>query len=98
MSLSKDENLNFVQLIEQNKDILETSKKPSAKKKKDEAVALFIEKWKEMYGTQLTQSTLLKKINNLKTRSKSAVSNKAPLKTWHTKLLELTKVYRFYHT
>lgn len=92
MAVYGDDNLKFVLLIEDYKDVLEKSQVPSIRKKKDLAVSLFIEKWREICGTELTQLSLLKKINNLKTRAKSAHVKGAPLTAWQTKILELTKV------
>jgi len=92
MSIVTDENLNFVLLIEELKDILEKSQVPSEKKKKDEAVATFVEKWKEISGKELTQPALLKKITNLKVRAKSALIRGVPLSSWQSKLLEITQV------
>lgn len=92
MAAFTEENLKFVCLIEDLKDILEKSQVPSAKKKKEEAAGLFIEKWKELSGKQLTLPSLLKKITNLKVRAKSAFNKGAKLTSWQSKLLELTKV------
>lgn len=87
-----EENLKFVLLIEEFKDILEKSQVPSAKKKKEEAAALFIEKWKEISAKELTTPSLLKKITNLKVRAKSAYNKGAKLTPWQLKLMEITKV------
>lgn len=92
MAAILDENLNFVILIEENKDILEKSQAPSAKKKKEEACIEFVDKWAKLSGKQLTHSALLKKINNLKTRAKSDHNKGKVLALWQTKILEITKV------
>lgn len=91
MAVSKDENLNFVLLLEQNKEVLEKSQEPSARKRKEEAAALFIEKWEETCEIKLTQAALLKKIHNLKSRAKTASNKGAPLKAWQKKILELNE-------
>lgn len=92
MAVSGDENFKFVLLIEDYKDVLEKSQVPSVRKKKEQAVSLFIEKWREMCGTELTQLSLLKKVTNLKTRAKSALAKGGPLTAWQAKILEISKV------
>lgn len=89
MAQSSDENLNFVILLEENKDVLEKSQVPSVKKKKEEAIVIFIEKWAKISGKELSQAALLKKINNLKTRAKTALNKEAPLADWQSKILEI---------
>ncbi len=97
MELSSDENLNFVKMLEENKDVLEKSQVPSAKKKKEEAIAIFIENWAKISGKVLSQSTLLKKVNNLKTRAKSALTKGSVLTDWQYKILGIqVKLYKFY--
>lgn len=98
MAVSVDENLNFVILLEEHKDAIEKSQVPSAKKKKEEALSIFIDKWSKMCGKELTQAAILKKVNNLKTRAKAAINKGAPLTTWQTKVLELTKVVFSLHS
>lgn len=92
MEAGGDENGVFVNLIAELRDILEKSQVPSAKKKKENAAATFVEKWKELSGKQLTQAALLKKITNLKVRAKSALTRGVTLSAWQLKLLEITKV------
>lgn len=79
----------FVLLLEDHKDVLSKSQTSFNKKKKDEAVALIIPKWLDISKTQLTQASLFKKINNLKTRAKSALKCGKTLNEWQAKLLKI---------
>lgn len=92
MALCFDENLQFVLLIAEHKEVLEKSQVPSLKKKKEEAVQVFIEKWSKLCGKELAPGALLKKVHNLKTRAKAASVKNIPLSSWQMKILELTKV------
>lgn len=87
-----EDNANFVEMIFENQDILEKSQVPSAKKKKEAATLVLIEKWRELSGKELTHSALWKKITNLKVRAKSALTRNVPLSGWQSKLLEMMKV------
>ena len=87
-----DENLDFVLLLEKNKEVLEKSMLPSSKKKKDQAVDAITETWVKITGKMLTQSAILKKICNLKARAKFALNNRRPLQSWQAKILKLTMV------
>lgn len=55
-----DENINFVLMVERFINVLEKSQEPSAKKKKEESITLFIEEWRKVSGTELTAAALLK--------------------------------------
>lgn len=88
----EENNMKFVLLIEEHKDALCKSQLPPIKKKKDEAILAVSKKWAEICGKSLTQSSLMKKISNVKTRSKSALQKKKPLTDWQTKMLELIVV------
>lgn len=92
MAASSEENYKFVHLIDELKDVLEKCQVPSAKKKKEEAATIFIERWKELTGKELTQPGLFKKITNLKVRAKSARNKGVELSIWQTRLLEICQV------
>lgn len=84
-----DENLKFVLLLEENKDILAKSQVPSIKKKKEEAMSIFIEKWSAVSAKEITSAALLTKVNNLKTRAKSALKRGSQLTAWQSKILNM---------
>lgn len=87
-----ENSLDFVLLIEEHKAILQKSKKPAALREKENAVNAIIEKWKNKSGKKLARLDLLKKINNLKERSKAAAKRRVTLNDWQRKLLELANV------
>lgn len=90
MQDSQDESMTFVNLLHDYKDILDISQIPEHKKKKKEATELFIPKWESVCGKKLSQAALFKKVNNIKSRCKSAVIKKKPLAPWQLKFVELT--------
>lgn len=91
MATNCDEFTKFVLLIEEHKDILIKSQAKAEKQKKDEAVSAILPKWKEISGKELTQMSLLKKLNKIKSRAKSAsISNKPLSDCWQRKILEIT--------
>lgn len=79
--------LKFVLLVEQHKDVLLKSQTRSNKEKKKAAALSIVEKWEEMSKTKLTDASLLKKINNLKTRAKAVLKSGKPINEWQTKIL-----------
>lgn len=81
--------LQFVYLIEQHIDVLLKSQTILNKKKKEEAATTIIHKWQESSKTPLTLVSLFKKINNLKSRAKSALKSGKPLSEWQAKILEI---------
>lgn len=81
--------LKFVLLLEDHKDVLSKSQTSSNKKKKEEAADLIISKWVDISKSQLTQASLFKKINNLKTRAKSALKCGKKVNEWQAKLLQI---------
>lgn len=85
----KDQNIDFVLLIEENNVVLEKSQLPSIKKRKD-AIAIIIEKWSTMSGVTLTHESFLKKLNNVKGRARSALNKGNPLAPWQRKILAMT--------
>lgn len=87
MTDASDDVLKFVLLVEEHADVLSKSQTTINKKKKDEA--LIISKWHDISKIQLTSTSLLKKINNLKTRAKSASKRGKTLNEWQVKLLEM---------
>lgn len=87
---SDDDNMTFVNLLEEYKDILDTSQIPEHKKKKKEAADKFITKWESICGKKLSQAALFKKISNIKSRSKSAMTKNKPLSTPQLKFMELS--------
>lgn len=89
MSEATEEVLKFVILLEEHIDVISKSQTSLNKKKKDEAAALIITKWQSISKKKLTQSNLFKKINNLKTRAKSAYKCGKTLNEWQAKLLKL---------
>lgn len=97
MKDSSEDVLKFVHLLEEHIDVLLKSQTTLNKKKKDEAVALIIPKWLDISKTELSQASLFKKINNLKTRAKSALKCGKTLNEWQDKLLKIT-VSPLYHT
>lgn len=99
MSVSSDDNnLLFVTLLSENKEILHKSQVPSVKKQKEAAIIIFIEKWATISGKELSQAALLKKINNLKTRAKAAFNKGAPLTDWQSKILEMKVKFSYFVT
>lgn len=89
MTDASEDVLRFVLLIEEHVDVLLKSQTNLNKKKKEEVVALIIPKWKEILKTELTQGSLFKKVNNLKTRAKSALKSGKDLSEWQAKILEI---------
>lgn len=85
-----DENVfKFVVLLEEHTDVLLKSQTTLSKNKKNTAVALIIPKWEEISKSKLSQASLFKKINNLKTRAKSALRSGKSLSEWQAKLLKI---------
>lgn len=83
------ETIKFVRFIEEHLDVLSKSQTKEQKQKKSEAADKIVEKWKNVTGKTLNHGSLLKKINNLKSRAKTALSSGKPLSEWQTKILEI---------
>lgn len=79
--------LQFVLCIEEHSDVLTKSQVQEQKQKKTDAAFKFINKWKDLTGNTLTQASLFKKINNMKSRAKAAVNSGKPLNEWQSKIL-----------
>lgn len=91
MASEINEVLKFVLYIEEHMDVLTKSQINEKKKqKKTEAADKIINKWRDLTGKTLTQASLFKKINNIKSRAKSALSSGKPLIGWQKKILEIT--------
>jgi hypothetical protein len=73
--------------------ILAKSQVPSMKRKKDLAISQVVEKYKGVFGKEIDAKTLLKKVNNMKTRLKKKTdlnktgNKKIKLVAWEEKLL-----------
>lgn len=93
MASASDETTNFVQLIENNKDILSKSQLKVHKIRKAEASDVIVNEWKKIFGKKLTQATLLKKLNNIKSTAKCAFDSGKPLVDWQRKILDITVSY-----
>lgn len=89
MASDTAESAKFALLVLEHKDVLIKSQAADLKQKKNEAVETIVAKWCEISGKTLTQQTLYKKINNLKSRSKTALSGGKTLNHWQIKLLEM---------
>lgn len=89
---SDSENEKFVALIEEYNIILDKSQNPAVKEAKQVAIDALIVKWTDISGKTLTQKSILKKLSNLKNRTKAADGKKQPLCRWQLKLLDITKV------
>lgn len=82
----------FVSLLEEHKDAICKSQVADLKKKKEEALLTINKKWAEISGKTLTQSALMKKINNKKSRTKTAIKEGKPLADWQIKMKNLLTV------
>lgn len=89
MASDSAESAKFVLLVFEHKDVLIKSQVADLKQKKVEAVETIIAKWREISGKTLTLTSLYKKINNLKSRAKTALSGGKTLSDWQLKLLEI---------
>lgn len=78
-------------------EILEKSQIPTMKKLKDESIKKFILKYQSLFGKEVDAKTLMKKINNMKTRLKkktdlNRTGNKnIQLLDWEKKMLVAMK-------
>lgn len=89
MESDSDESTKFVSLIEEHKDVLIKSRLVELTKRKEAAAVEIIKKWTDIAGKTLTQVALYKKINNFKSRAKSASSSGKKLSEWQSKLLKI---------
>lgn len=89
MSIDSNETLKFVKIIAANIDVLIKSQTKDQKNKKCEAADKIISEWKDLTGKALDHGSLLKKINNLKSRAKTSQSSGKALSDWQSKILEL---------
>ena len=89
MEPDSGESIKFVFLIEEHKDVLIKSRAVEQTKRKEAAAAEIIKKWSVVAGKTLTQVGLYKKINNFKSRVKTALSSGKPLSEWQSKLLDI---------
>lgn len=89
MDSDSSESTKFVLLIEEHKDVLIKSRAVEQTRKKEAAAAEIIKKWNELAGKPLTQPLLYKKINNIKSRVKTALSGGKALSEWQSKFLEI---------
>lgn len=80
----------FVLYIEEHSDVLTKSQVREQKQKKAEAADKIINKWRDLTGKTLTQVSLFKKMNNIKSRAKLALNSGKPLNEWQNKILEIT--------
>jgi hypothetical protein len=94
---NKDDQIAFVAMLKDFPFLLEKSQVPAAKALKIQATTGFIDKWKSLNGEVLTKVTLMKKINNMKSRIKKKTdanqTGNAPivLKNWEKDFLKLVK-------
>lgn len=86
------ENEKFISLIEEHKIILERSQNPATKELKQVAISELIGKWAAITGKTLTQKSIMKKLSNLKVRTKAVDCKKQPLCNWQKKLMTIAKV------
>lgn len=89
------ENEKFIALIEQYKIIMDKSQNSAIKEAKQVAISELIVKWAAISGKTLTQKSILKKLSNLKVRTKAVDGKKQPLCNWQTKLLTIMTVSCF---
>lgn len=93
MSNESDEVIKFVQYIEDDIHVLIKSQTKDQKEKKNQAADRIISKWKDLTGKTLDHGSLLKKINNLKSRAKTTQNSGKTLNEWQRKILELGVSY-----
>lgn len=96
-SMTEDKQVSFVNLLKEFPALLEKSQVPALKIAKTKAAEQFILQWGRLQGENLTEKTLMKKLNNMKARIKVKAdanrtgNKKIILKKWEQLFLEIIK-------